>query len=60
MMFYVRFLIFDEVFDEVLDSQWGFYPLYIIEILILEQSHWDFDEKNIFFRKGRLTQSYNK
>ena len=51
MRFLMRFLIFDEGFlmrflilNEILAQD--------LEILILEQPHWDFDEKNkFFFRK---------
>ena len=42
MMFLVSFLSLNEVLAQDL-----------IKILILEQSHWDFDEKNILFHEGR-------
>ena len=51
MRFLMRFLIFDEVLDEVLDSQWGSCPRLhwdLIEILILEQPHWDFQWEILF------------
>ena len=45
----MRFWIFNEVFDEVLDSHEVFVQD-LIEILILDQSHWDSQRKKI--RKG--------